>query len=291
MTACTVCATTLQAGACDWHQRCPACAYERGHLTPVINQQAVHDTVDEVERDQALRELRLSNAHALLSLLQRHLRPDQQRLLDVGCSHGWFLQTAARHFQALGIEPDHVVAASALAASLPVREGYFPDVLAADERFDVIVFNDVLEHIPDARAALQASHAHLDPGGVLLLNVPDRQGIYYRLACGLQRLGLRGPFRRMWQVGFPSPHVHYFQADNLTELLRQSGFELLQTTSIPAVSRTGLWQRIRYAQGSLAGAVVSYLLLSLALPVLARFQSDSLVCLFSPTRPIAQPGA
>ncbi|MFG6087472.1 class I SAM-dependent methyltransferase [Stenotrophomonas indicatrix] len=118
-------------------------------------------------REEGLEHLRQRNFQQLEAELAArvtstgHPRPT---LLDVGCAHGWFLQASSAHFQGTGIEPDARVADAAAARDVDVRKGFFPDVLGSGERFDVIVFNDVLEHIPDVGAALRACHQHLLPG-------------------------------------------------------------------------------------------------------------------------------
>ncbi len=43
---------------------------------------------------------------------------------------------------------------------LPARKGYFPDALDKKEKFDVIVFNDVIEHIPNIEGALASCFQH-----------------------------------------------------------------------------------------------------------------------------------
>src|SRR5690606_11668960 len=101
---------------------------------------------------------------------------------------------------------------------------YFPDALAPGERFDAIVFNDVIEHIPDIGRALAACRERLAPGGMLLLNLPSSSGVFYRASKLLRRLGVAGHFERMWQKGLPSPHLHYVDPTNLARLLDRAGF-------------------------------------------------------------------
>lgn len=88
---------------------------------------------------------------------------------------------------------------------LPVRPGYFPDALTPDESFDAIVFNDVIEHIPDIASALDACNARLSENGLLVLNLPNSRGFFYRLSKIFARLGWRNPFNRLWQKDLPSP--------------------------------------------------------------------------------------
>ncbi|MBV6320421.1 class I SAM-dependent methyltransferase [Duganella violaceipulchra] len=278
---CIVCGHSTAAGLTAWHRTCPACHYESAALPPTINDAAVHLQVDEAERETGLKAIRVANFQTIIDYAARLATPGAQRLLDVGAAHGWFLEVARKRFQVLGMEPDTTVASRTAARGLPVRNGYFPDALEADERFDVIVFNDVIEHIPDIRAALAACRERLYPGGILILNLPNSRGFFYQLSKLLARLGWRAPFDRLWQKGLPSPHVHYFQADNLTALVGQQGMELKLRAELPSVRAAGLLERLRCAgQGTPFSNYLQYAAIMLSIPLLRLFPSDIVVCAY-----------
>lgn len=280
---CLVCNSPLSAGLSAWHRTCRHCAYESASLAIAINDAAVQAVVDENARELALRALRQQNFRKVVALAREHAAPGARTLLDVGSAHGWFLEAAAEQFEACGIEPDEGVARHSVARGLPVRVGFFPQVLDAGERFDVIVFNDVIEHIPDIRAALRDCHERLPPGGILVLNLPSSQGLFYRLSKLMARFGLRGPFDRLWQVGMPSPHVHYFTPDNLAQLAQGAGFSLRHQSELQVVSAEGLWQRLTMVgQVNRVSAALQYVLIRAGVLPLARlFPSDIMVCIFS----------
>jgi len=271
---CPVCQGELSESLLDWHFSCARCAYEQSSLLPTINQQAAHHNIDETARETGLRELRISNFRTLLGTLQR-LRPDGGQLLDVGCAHGWFVEAAMETFDVLGLEPDHAVYAATVARGLPIRNGYFPQALRDAETFDVIVFNDVLEHIPPVIDVLHACHARLNSGGYLVVNLPSSDGLFYRLSKAFARLGYKSFFERLWQKGLPSPHVHYFNGANLAELLAGNGFVTVVTGRLPVLSLAGLYTRISYTgtMSRLSRAVI-YAMVALSLPVLRLFPSD-----------------
>ena len=214
MTSCPACGAELATGLRPWHLACRSCSYEGSSLQPHILDQQAGGDLDEHLRGDALRTLRDRNFNAIAQWVRRLVpapRGDtagRPKLLDVGCAHGWFLDRMRGDFEVTGIEPDPNVALEAARTGIVVHSGFFPDVLAADDTHDVIVFNDVLEHIPDVDATLAACRRHLRPGGVLVVNAPDRRGFLYRLSQLTDKVGLGGWFDRLWQVGFPSPHVH-----------------------------------------------------------------------------------
>lgn len=232
-------------GCAAWHFQCADCSYEKSILQPAINSHAEHILIDEYSRKSALRDLRISNFQKIIENL-RTLRPQGGRLLEVGCAHGWFLGLASKSFQVLGLEPDRDIYQSSYYDQNNVRMGYFPEALAASEIFDVIVFNDVIEHIPDIQKTIIDCRMHLNQGGLLALTLPSSQGIFYRISKGLVKLGFPGSFRRMWQVGLPSPHVHYLNYETTASLLERNGFTVKFHRSLPTLSLSGLWGRLTY---------------------------------------------
>jgi SAM-dependent methyltransferase len=242
---CPVCQGQLSPGIRTWHLCCESCGYEGSTLVPSIQNRPDAGDIDETERERGLGFLRNANFQRLSDRLNR-LIPSGSRpkVLDVGCSHGWFIELNRARYDLAGVEPDLKVAASAAARGLPVRNGYFPDVLSADERYDAIVFNDVLEHIPDVNSILQACSAHLSANGVVVINAPSRKGVLYSVARVLARFGMTGPFDRLWQLGLPSPHVHYFDRSTVTALARANGFVMESSMHLPSVLLSGLYDRI-----------------------------------------------
>lgn len=282
---CPVCAKQLSSGYVGWHRRCAFCGYEQSLLTPAINTPSAHQSVEEGAREAGLQAVRLANFRQLMTELQR-LKPAGGALLDVGCAHGWFLEAAQSHFSVVGLEPDRAIFSQTSQRGLPVRNGYFPAALQAGERFDVIAFNDVIEHIPDIKAILAACRRHLNPEGILLLNLPNSRGVFYRLASALCRVGAPSFFDRLWQKGMPSPHVHYFHPDNLTSLLRASGFDVVDGGRLATLRLRGLYQRIAYdgGRGKLMGGVVFAGVLA-AMPFIRLLPGDIMFVIARATEP------
>ncbi len=190
------------------------------------------------------------------------------RLLDVGSAYGWFLEEAVRAgVVATGIEPDADVAARSYG---DVRVGRFPDAVVSEGLYDVIAFNDVLEHIPDVRGALQTSREHLRVGGLLSVNIPTADGIAFRAARTLASVNVRGPYRRIWQYGLASPHLHYFSTRALTMLIGECGMSVRLVRQLPAISRAGLWQRVHTVRRPSATSVLGFASLYAAAGVLNR---------------------
>lgn len=278
---CIVCGTQQAPGLTSWHATCPSCAYESAQLEGAINKQDAHASLNEAQREAGLKALRLENFAEIVGHARQFAPQGGRKLLDVGSAHGWFLEAAQGSFEVLGIEPDDAVGKRAAARGLPVRAGFFPDALDVEERFDVIVFNDVIEHIPPISAALQACSDRLNPGGILILNLPNSKGFFYRLSKLFARLGWPAPFERLWQKDLPSPHVHYFQPKNLSRLVTAHGFDLVHSAELPSLRAKGLLDRLRCTGGmSTLALYAQYAAIMCAIPLLRAFPSDIIVCIF-----------
>ncbi|WP_298460412.1 class I SAM-dependent methyltransferase [uncultured Cellulomonas sp.] len=240
------------------------------------------DLIDETARATGLAQLRRQNNATVVERIRSWGAPDGARLLDVGSAHGWLLQRAtAQGLRAVGVEPDVAVARRAIGAGSDVRIGFFPEALRPDDLFDVITFNDVLEHLPDPREALAESASRLTPGGLLVVNIPDRRGIVYRVADVLRRLGVPSVFDRLWQRGLPSPHLWYFDAGALTRLGCSLGLEVVEVTHLPSMSRAGLWERAHFDRRPSPVTVASVVVGWLAAPLLnSRSLSDIMLVAF-----------
>jgi SAM-dependent methyltransferase len=277
---CEACSSTLSLGLSPWHFICPSCGLESSILEPKINQL---ESLNETERENALRPIREHNFNLLVEWIKKITTTNTNQkptLLDVGSAHGWFLESAKNDFEVLGIEPDENVANGAIKKSLNVRKGYFPAVLSQEEKFDVIVFNDVMEHIPTVKNIFTECSEHLTADGMLVINAPDKNGVFYRLSKLFKKLGNPGSFNRMWQMGMPSPHLYYFDTHSINKIAVQAGFKLVEERSLSSVVAKGLFDRINYAGGN---KLINFLIgcaVLISIPVLNMMQSDITVWFF-----------
>jgi len=110
---------------------------------------------------------------------------------------------------------------------------------------------------------------------LLVLNLPSSAGIFYRLSKIFYAFGFAGFFERLWQKGLPSPHLHYFNQQNLTKLLEGSGFDVVTASSLSTLHLSGLYTRLSYTSNlSFPIRIIMYVSIVLSLPLLKIFPKD-----------------
>jgi SAM-dependent methyltransferase len=117
----------------------------------------------------------------LWSASRRHRRPPFDlgatvpgRMLDVGCGAGDLLEDFARRgWETYGIEPSGAGAAAATRRGASVHQGTLHNQPWPPGYFKLITFHHVLEHIPDPLDALRRAGRLLEPGGLLVVVVPN----------------------------------------------------------------------------------------------------------------------
>ena len=97
-----------------------------------------------------------------------------------------------------------------------------------DEKFDYIVCSEVIEHLQDDDLALRKIYSLLKPKGVAIISTPSKNAPLYRL-------GLAREFDQ--RVG----HVRRYALEELVELCRKNGYEILETKKTEGVLRNFLF--------------------------------------------------
>lgn len=114
--------------------------------------------------------------------------------------------------------------------------------LAAGEKFDTIIYIDVLEHIENDREEMTAAAARLRPGGRLIVLSPAHQWLFTAFDAAI------GHFRRynraMLQAVSPSDlrAEHIFYLDSMGLFLSLAN-RLLLRQSMPTKAQLQVWDR------------------------------------------------
>jgi nucleoside-diphosphate-sugar epimerase/SAM-dependent methyltransferase len=135
------------------------------------------------------------------------------RILDVGCAAGGLLAAlqARGYTNVCGIDPSpECVEKAREAAAGRVWTGTLSGVPAGIGTFDGIILSHVMEHVRDARTALELLRKLLNPCGWVYIEVPDATRYEQFLVA---------PFQ-----DFNTEHINHFSMTSLANLFRTCGF-------------------------------------------------------------------
>jgi 2-polyprenyl-3-methyl-5-hydroxy-6-metoxy-1,4-benzoquinol methylase len=104
----------------------------------------------------------------------------QPRICDLGCGAGWLSAILGSFGETTGVDLSDV-AVEAASKRYPHVQFLAADILRWDhpkEAFDVVVSQEVLEHVEDHAAYLSVARGLLRPGGYLILTTPNAPAFY-----------------------------------------------------------------------------------------------------------------
>jgi 2-polyprenyl-3-methyl-5-hydroxy-6-metoxy-1,4-benzoquinol methylase len=147
------------------------------------------------------------------------LGPSRGRLLDVGCSTGYFLAHArAAGWDVVGTELD--VKAAELARStfgVPVRCGDLRELSFNESEFDAATMWGVLEHLPEPHLYLSHLSRLVKPDGVIVVAVPNAGS----LNCHVSSWSRHG-----WDMFLEPGHLNHFTYETLARLGARAGLDV-----------------------------------------------------------------
>lgn len=152
------------------------------------------------------------------------------KLLDVGCSLGFFLELAKEAgFETFGIDISSYALSEAQKRGLTdLKLGELSQVDFPQNSFDVICLFDVIEHFQDPRAELSRANKLLKEDGILIIETGNLKSLFARL------LGKR------WYFFAPPQHLFIYGLGQLKTLLSQASFQIVHSTT------TNKWASLRY---------------------------------------------
>lgn len=153
-----------------------------------------------------------------LSLIRKYV-PRGSRFLEVGCATGDIGITLSKNgYNGLMIDFSDEASREVMRnmekeKAVDVRfERKDLFQISTDEKFDLITMFEVLEHIKEDKEALKKVNDLLEQGGMFLLSVPAK--------------------RKLWGASdIIAGHVRRYDKEELTYLVKQSGFEVIKIFS------------------------------------------------------------
>lgn len=147
-------------------------------------------------------------------------------VLDYGCGTGYVVKSLREEgINAAGLE-------RSAGARQFAREQRQVDLLASidevrDDSVGLVTMIEVIEHLPDPMIALLDIKQKLQPGGVVFITTPNRNGFRARREGGY------------WREATKKFHVVLFDPGSLKTILQTAGFAAVQKVIFSPVQRTG----------------------------------------------------
>lgn len=143
--------------------------------------------------------------------------PNQADVLDIGCGNGDFLRQLSKfgRFSLYGVEPEGKSAERAAAYSeINLKVDYFKLDNFSEQKFDLLRFMHVFEHIPEPIKVLEYCFEICNPNALLIIEIPNIQSWQARW------------FKSDWFHYDPPRHFHLIPAEQLKKLIENAGFEV-----------------------------------------------------------------
>lgn len=215
--------------------------YQKGYFTGNKSFRAYANYKDDKENI-------IKNARKLLAHSKNHVFGN--RLLDVGCAMGFFMEEAqAQGFVPFGIEVSDY---AARVAQKKFRDKIFVGPVEKYvslhskkhdvQPFDMMILSDIIEHLQNPREVLRDLRSLLEPRGVVVLQTGDVDSLWAKM------LG------KNWHFFAPPQHLYFFSKKTLTELLSQAGYRVIRVEKIgKTVSMRYLLHMLNYMNIPLLG--------------------------------------
>ena len=134
------------------------------------------------------------------------------KVLDVGCSGGYFLDIFKKHgHQCYGVEFGEEAAKEASRKHC-IWSGKLPD-MNIPHKFDLVIFRGVIEHTPQPKSYLEKAIKLLKKRGLIYITSTPNADAF---CCEL--------FKENWNQHFPEPHLMHFSPGNFDEYFKNKGF-------------------------------------------------------------------
>jgi len=156
-------------------------------------------------------------------------------MVDVGCGEISRLIELKKAFGnnveaiALDIQFDEDIVRGAKANGIKLVHGNVETDLNAlqDGAHDLIIMRQLLEHLRDPQRAVTGLARKLAPGGLIIIDTPNRGGWDYEF------------FKKQHWGGYHIPrHFHLFRQDSLVKLIERAGLKVYHKGYLPSM---GFW--------------------------------------------------
>lgn len=238
---CLICNSTqlkpLEAYTATHLVKCSACGFVFAQKIPT--EQELIAYYDGYGRNDYLSPITIKRYNELLDQMEPFRKTN--KLLDVGCGIGYFLEVAKeRGWEVYGTEYTDRAIEICEGKGITMQQGKLDPSKFEAESFDIITSFEVLEHINNPIEEINNFYQLLRKGGLVYLTTPNFNSL------------LRYRLKERYDVITYPEHLSYFTPSTLKKLFTQCGFRKLkiQTTGISLT-------RLKTSQGQTSQAFIS----------------------------------
>lgn len=161
---------------------------------------------------------------------------EYSKVLEIGCAAGEFRSNLKLDHEYWGIEPTESVAQEAKKNLDHVLVGLYEEVHTElpDNYYDLIICNDVIEHMPDHDAFFQAIKQKLTNEGAIVASVPNVRHI-----SNLINLIFKKDWKYTEDGILDKTHLRFFTKKSLIRTIQENGFHL---DAISGLNRYKFWR-------------------------------------------------
>ena len=186
------------------------------------------------------------------------LLPKQySKVLEIGCGAGRFRNNLNQEHEYWGVEPVESIAKLSKEKLDKVLVGTYQEVenLIPNNYFDLIVCNDVIEHMPDHDAFFQSIKQKIKKDGCLVASIPN-----VRYIENLSELLIKKDWEYKNEGILDRTHLRFFTRKSLVRTLSNNDFSIKQITGINRYQPGSLRNRLLYRLAILLfGSDIQYL--------------------------------
>ena len=221
----------------DYVYKCINCSFFKSKLKPGHGRDI-----------EGISQLRRKNFKKIINIILSLNVNQSLKILEIGSGNGFFIEECKKsNINITGSEADEEQYnlltknfSNIIKIALPIKN--FNNKLS--NKFDVVVFNDVFEHLENLDLILIQLKSILKINGQIVINLPSSDGLIYKFSNILNKIGFTNFYDRLWQKNLASPHLSYFNNSNLKMLFNKHGYNLIHTTSLDTVSKKGNFIRL-----------------------------------------------
>jgi 2-polyprenyl-3-methyl-5-hydroxy-6-metoxy-1,4-benzoquinol methylase len=163
-------------------------------------------------------------------------------VLELGCGEGVFGAELNKRFgcRVVGIDSSE---SAALIAAKRIDQVHVADINSMDfsvlkENFDLVIANDVLEHLADPWGVVSRIRPHISAGGSFIASIPNMR--CYKVLLDLL-------FKAEWRYVdagiLDRTHLRFFTRKSMQALFDESGYVVEQVSALrpPKIKHFGKW--------------------------------------------------